>query len=127
MHPQDLLWWAKGGILRGESWKRVAFLRGLIEEDVVNGLSAPPPEQWPWSRVSFASDGFYRLIYMGEHQPKVWAAGLPQEGGDYEVDVIDAWEMTVTQAKRIPCPVYPQPKAARRSMERPETACRFCG
>ena len=37
MHPQDLLWWAKGGELRGESWKRVGFLREIVEADVVTG------------------------------------------------------------------------------------------
>ena len=26
-HPEDLIWWAKGGDLRGESWKRIGFLR----------------------------------------------------------------------------------------------------
>ena len=79
-HPQDLLWWAKGGVLRGESWKRIAFLRSIIEEDVVNGLT-PAPEDWPWQRVSAASDGEVRLIYLGEHQPGVWIAGLPNDDG----------------------------------------------
>jgi hypothetical protein len=40
MHPEDLLWWAKGGVLRGESWKRIAFLRDLLEQDVKRGLTA---------------------------------------------------------------------------------------
>jgi hypothetical protein len=107
-HPQDLLWWAKGGVLRGESWKRVAFLRSLIEADVKVGLTPAPTNEWPWSRVSMASEGDYRLIYFGEHQPAIWAAGLPKDEGDYEVDIIDAWEMKVTPARRIPCPVYPR-------------------
>ena len=38
----------------------------------------------------------------------VWAAGLPKDDRDYEVDVIDAWNMTITPAKRIPCPVFPR-------------------
>ena len=37
-HPEDLLWWAKGGELRGESWPRIGFLRDLIEADVTRGL-----------------------------------------------------------------------------------------
>ena len=40
MHPEDLLWWAKGGELRGESWKRIGFLRDLLEEDVKSFLQA---------------------------------------------------------------------------------------
>ncbi len=107
-HPQDLLWWAKGGALRGESWKRVAFLRSIIEADVVNGLTPAPSDEWPWQRVSCATEGDYRLIYFGEHQPALWAAGLPKDRGDYDVDVIDAWNMTIEPAKRLPCPVYPR-------------------
>ena len=39
IHPEDLLWWAKGGVLRGEAWQRIGFLRDLIEEDVRVGLT----------------------------------------------------------------------------------------
>jgi hypothetical protein len=108
MHPNDELWWAKGGVLRGESWKRVAFLRSIIEEDVKQGLTPAAAGEWPWTRVSAASEGDYKLIYLGEHQPAVWAAGLPKDERAYEVDVIDAWNMTITPAKRIACPVYPR-------------------
>lgn len=107
-HPDDLLWWAKGGALRGESWKRVAFLRSIIEADIAVGLTPAPTDEWPWQRVSSASEGGYRLIYFGEHQPGLWAAGLPTDDRDYEVDVIDAWAMTITPAERVPCPVYPR-------------------
>ena len=61
----------------------------------------------PCSR-SCASEGDYRLIYFGEHQPALWAAGLPKDDREIQVDVIDAWNMTVTPAKRVPCPVYPR-------------------
>ena len=69
-----------------ESWKRVAFLRAIIEADVVNGLAAAPSDEWPWQRVSCASEGGYRLIYFGAHQPALWAAGLPKDERDYDVD-----------------------------------------
>jgi hypothetical protein len=106
-HPQDLLWWAKGGVLRGEGWKRVAFLRSIVEEDVVNGLT-PAPHEWPWMRVSMASDGETRLIYLGEHQPALWIAGLPTDDRPCEVDIIDAWNMTIEPAKRVPRPNFPK-------------------
>ena len=79
-HKDDLLWWAKGGRLRGESWKRIGFLRDLIEADVKIGLDPAPPGTWPWTRVSVASEGDYRLIYLGEHQPSLWVDGLPTDG-----------------------------------------------
>lgn len=31
LDPDDILWWAKGGILKGESPERIAFLRGIVE------------------------------------------------------------------------------------------------
>jgi hypothetical protein len=105
VHPQDLLWWAKGGVLRGEAWKRFGFLRGLLEEDVKNGLTPiAPTSEWPWSRVSGAIDGDVRYVYFGEHQPVIWAQGFPQEDGDYQLDLIDPWEMTVTPLKKVPAP-----------------------
>ena len=107
-HPLDLLWWAKGGTLRGESWRRIGFLRDLIESDVKVGLEPAPPGTWPWTRVSFASEGDFRLIYFGEHQPGLWIDGLPETDGDYDVDIIDTWEMTITPANRVPTPTFPR-------------------
>jgi hypothetical protein len=123
--PEDLLWWAKGGILRGESWKRVAFLRSIVEADVVNGLTPAPVDEWPWSRVSAAGEGNYKLIYLGEHQPAVWAHGLPEVDGEYEIDVIDAWNMTIAPAKRVPCPVYPRLRQRGGALSEPKPVAAF--
>ena len=106
MHPQDLIWWAKGGRLHGEAWKRIGFLRDLIEEDVSNGLEPMGHNsEWPWSRVSGARDGDLRYIYLGEHQPVVWSTGLPLQDGHYDIDIIDTWAMTVTPATKVPAPI----------------------
>jgi hypothetical protein len=59
-------------------------------------------------RVSMASDGETRLIYLGEHQPALWIAGLPTDDRPCEVDVIDAWNMTIEPAKRVPSPNFPK-------------------
>ena len=32
LHPQDVLWWSKGGVLHGQSPARIAFLRRILEE-----------------------------------------------------------------------------------------------
>lgn len=104
-HPDDIIWWAKGGKLYGEAWKRIGFLRALLEEDVKDGLEPiAATTVFPWSRVSGARSGDVTFIYLGEHQPVIWAPGLPQEDGDYQVDIIDTWEMTITPAKIIPAP-----------------------
>jgi len=103
-----LIWWAKGGELHGEAWKRIGFLRDLLDADVKNGLDPiGPVTQWPWSRVSGArdGDGDFRLIYFGEHQPVIWSSGLPMDGDSYEVDLIDTWDMTITPAEKVKAPV----------------------
>lgn len=100
--PDDLIWWAKGGKLKGEAWTRIGFLLDLLKEDVRAGLTPMGDNLgWPWSRVSGAHDGSVSYIYLGEHQPDQWTTGLPKEDGDYEVDIIDTWAMTVTPAQRI--------------------------
>lgn len=108
MHPDDILWWAKGGVLRGESAPRIAFLRSLIEADVKNGLTPLIDDgRWEFNRVSGARDGDVRFLYFGEHQPRQWAVGLPKQDGDYDIDLIDTWEMTVTPLAKAPLPASP--------------------
>jgi hypothetical protein len=105
-HPEDLIWWAKGGELRGEAWKRIGFLRDLLEQDVVNGLEPMASfGEWPWTRVSGARDGDVSYIYLGEHQPVIWSTGLPKDGTDYDVDIIDTWEMTIKPAQKVEAPI----------------------
>ena len=103
--PKDKIWWAKGGILKGQAWKRIRFMRELLELDVTNGFEPlGSVNDWPWSRMSAAKDGKVRYIYFGEHQPEIWTMGLPKEKGKYQVDLIDTWTMKVTRLKPIKAP-----------------------
>lgn len=105
MDAGDRIWWAKGGVLHGEAWTRLKFMRALLEEDVTQGLEPLGPEtEWPWHRVSGARDGDVRYIYLGEHHPAIWTLGLPKEDGDYQLDLIDTYEMTVTPLEKKPAP-----------------------
>lgn len=110
LHPEDLLWWAKGGKLRGESAPRIKFLRRLIEEDVKSGLTPiTGAHHWTFRNIAGADDesAGVRYIYFCDHQPAEWAVGLPMEDGDYRLDLIDPWEMTVTRLEKAPLPVSP--------------------
>ena len=86
-HPQDLLWWAKGGVLRGESPPRIAFLKEFMK-------NAPPFEELnPISgddAYILAKPGEYYLAYFAS--PQTIALDL---AGDrpYRIDGIDPWEM----------------------------------
>jgi len=99
--PDDLLWWAKGGVLHGDAPARIGFLRGLVEAHAPAGLTPFGPE-WPWSRVSGAASGDTTFIYFGEHQPALWSTGLPVDTTDCRVTVIDTWAMTEEPAQIVP-------------------------
>jgi len=62
LHPEDVLWWSKGGVLRGESPARLAFLREVLED-------APPQGLEPLGRQIAGVAGEYYLYYSGVHQP----------------------------------------------------------
>jgi hypothetical protein len=105
-HPEDVLWWAKGGVLHGEAAPRIAFLRQIVEAAADQGFEPlGGNSDWPWNRVSGARDGATTLIYLGEHQPLVWSTGLPTAPGDHAIDVIDTWNMTTEPAMLVEPPV----------------------
>jgi hypothetical protein len=72
-----------------------------------------------------ASDCEVRLIYLGEHQPRLWIAGLPTDVRPCEVDVIDAWNMTVTPAKRVPRPAFPKLRQRGGALRDPQPLASF--
>ncbi|RAX21405.1 MULTISPECIES: DUF5605 domain-containing protein [unclassified Actinomyces] len=90
---EEGIWWAHGGVLRGESWKRIAFLRRLIQE-APRGRLLPAP---PGLGTKTAVDGDdYMLTYFGGAQPYRSAVTVPQ-GRTAAIDVIDTWNMTIEQ------------------------------
>ncbi|MEZ4717249.1 MAG: DUF5060 domain-containing protein [Caldilineaceae bacterium] len=88
LHPDDILWWSKGGVLHGDSAPRLAFLRRILEESGAGGLD-------PIRRWGAGVEGRYYLYYTGVAQPGEWKLDLP--AGTYTVDLIDPWAMTVTR------------------------------
>jgi hypothetical protein len=103
LDDHDILWWSKGGRLKGESPARIAFLRRLVEEA---GAPLEPLEpSWVWTRVCAARAADTWFYYFGEHQPRRWTYGLPSEDGEYRVDLIDPWAMEIS-----PLPLGPAPE-----------------
>ncbi len=92
LHPDDVLWWAKGGVLHGQSPARIAFLAEMLAD-------LPPQGLTPIDRCSaHAGDDFF-LYYFGVRQPAVWTLKLSPDKV-YDADLIDTWEMTVTRLPR---------------------------
>ncbi|GIV70238.1 DUF5060 domain-containing protein [Caldilinea sp.] len=93
LHPQDILWWSKGGVLHGESPPRLAFLRRLLEEGPTTGLD--PVEGVVRGLPCAGKPHEFYLIYTGVAQPALLEISLPAEER-YRAEVIDVWNMTVT-------------------------------
>jgi hypothetical protein len=110
LNAEDELWWSKGGVLRGEAPARIAFARQIFLEDVKNGFEPLSGLSESFHvRISAVQDGDVRIIYFSEHQPREFAEGLPEEDGDWEIDLIDVWDMTITPLSKADLPrVHPQ-------------------
>jgi Domain of unknown function (DUF5060)/Domain of unknown function (DUF5605)/Protein of unknown function (DUF4038) len=102
-HPSDVLWWSKGGVLRGQSPARIAFLRDILATSPPEGIE--PIDKWQNPNVA-GKAGSYYLIYFGATSPRSWKFQLPRSNRDnprelaggmkFHVDVVDTWNMTIT-------------------------------
>lgn len=102
MDPEDILWWSHGGILKGESPARLQFLLDILK-DVPGGYLTKGEGMFD-EVVGYAGghvgEGMgtcydYSIHYLGICQPVYRPVILPDDA-DYEVEVIDTWNMTVT-------------------------------
>ncbi len=90
----DILWWSKGGILRGQSHERIKFLKGIIESAPGNLYPAVNFEWWmPYSALAYKDE--YFLNYYNMDQPRSQILNLPQHS-KYKIEVINGWDMTIT-------------------------------
>lgn len=100
LNHQDLLWWSHGGTLHGESHQRIAFLLDILKQTPGTGLR--PSRRCGWDEVcgepeEFRHAGSYYLYYYGFMRPSFRDYRM-EDGVQYEVRVIDTWEMTSTLA-----------------------------
>lgn len=90
-------WTSFGGTLSGESWKRLAFLREVLEDGPEHGIE--PIDKWRDVRTG-GVPGQYYLTYFGRETPDEWTLELYKdgvsEGQRYRAEILDTWEMTVT-------------------------------
>ena len=89
-HPEDLLWWAKGGVLRGESPKRIAFLKSFMAEAPTFDTLEPIGDDS--GRYVLAKPGEYYLVYVT--QPQTLTLELAGNR-PYKIDGVDTWNMKV--------------------------------
>jgi len=97
LSDDDVLWWAKGGKLKGESPARIKFLTEVLETAPEKGLE--PIDKWQYPDI-VGQPGEYYLVYLGKESPSEWNFSLPRyelkDGEQFRVEVLDTWNMTVT-------------------------------
>lgn len=96
-HPEDIIWWSKGGTLHGESPARIAFLRKVLEDSPPEGIE--PIDKWQNSRMGGRA-GEYYLLYFGESEATNWKFSLFREklaeGMVFRAEILDTWNRTIT-------------------------------
>jgi hypothetical protein len=117
---QEVLWWSHGGPLHGESPARIRFLQRILSETPGLGLkpyamdfmqaiqqAGSPEKAGPIlmdQNVAVPEDdafaGTYFLVYFGRARPSFKNYRFPEDS-EYEVEVIDTWDMTVNKVGKF--------------------------
>lgn len=93
VHPGDILWWAVGGKLVGESPSRLGFLKKIMTEAPYQELEPAP--SIIQNGLALASKGEYYLFYFPEAEIKQNAQVQLEGPGPFDVELIDPWLMNV--------------------------------
>jgi len=93
IHPENILWWSKGGKLYGKSPERIAFLHKIMTETPLEGVY---PHHSIWNKETYLiKDNEFYLHYYGNSQQAKARLYLPKNIR-FRLEVIDTWNMTVT-------------------------------
>lgn len=119
IHPQNILWWSKGGKLYGKSPERIAFLHEIMKDAPTEGLY-PFHNEWNKQTFLYKTNNYY-LHYFGNSQQAAASFNLPKSE-KFKLEVIDAWEMTITPVEGtfngwIEIPLPGKPYMAVRAMK----------
>ena len=99
----QILWWSKGGVLKGQSPARLAFLKQVLDDAPARGIE--PIDKWQNPEYGGQPSEYY-LVYLGKQTPTSWDFKLPKlpqgkgqppaAGLKFTAEVLDTWNMTVT-------------------------------
>ncbi len=102
----DTIFWAKGGVFKGSSWKRAGFLKQILEQGP--GPLEPADISRDF-RTATAGAGCY-LVYFGKEISDSWSFNLPHKNGSFprpvagnkfKATIIDTWDMTATPVNTV--------------------------
>jgi hypothetical protein len=98
----QVLWWSKGGVLKGQSPACLAFLKRVLDDAPAEGIE--PVDKWQNPEYGGKAPDYY-LIYLGKQTPTNWEFRLPKpplsksqpaESMKFTAEVLDTWNMTIT-------------------------------
>ena len=98
----QILWWSKGGVLKGQSPSRLAFLKQVLDDAPADGIE--PVDKWQNPEYGGHVPDYY-LVYLGKQALTNWEFKLPKAqqgkrqasaGMAFTAEVLDTWNMTVT-------------------------------
>jgi hypothetical protein len=96
LSKDDVLWWSKGGVLRGQSPPRIAFLRDIMKTAPADGIE--PIDKWQYANIG-GKPGAYYLVYFGQDRPRSWKFFLPRyelaDGMKFRIELLDTWDMKI--------------------------------
>lgn len=92
-HPSDILWWAKGGVLHGQSPARIAFFKKYFEQ-------IPLARFAPLGNYCAGIQNELYWYYFDETTPEKFTFNQPA-GVKYRVELIDTWNMTADTLEGI--------------------------
>ena len=102
LSPDNVLWWSKGGVLKGQSSARLAFLRQVLEDAPPEGID--PIDKWQNPRYGGQPAKYY-LVYFGREEPALWEFQLPkaklEDGMKFKAEILDTWNMKVTPVQGV--------------------------
>lgn len=90
-HPEDILWWSKGGVLHGQSPARIAFMKKIMEPLPFH-LFLPQEEPTPGNHLLSKEGDTYLLYFTNPVKTTIRLAG----DRPYKLEVLDTWEMRET-------------------------------
>jgi len=104
LSSDNILWWSKGGVLKGQSPARLAFLKRVLDEGPAEGIE--PIDKWQNPEYG-GQRGKYYLVYFGKQTSNSWEFLLPAQKGvladdmKFKAEVLDTWNMTVTPVEGV--------------------------
>jgi hypothetical protein len=104
----QVLWWSKGGVLKGQSPAHLAFLKKVLDDSPADGIE--PIDRWQHPEYGGRAPDYY-LVYLGKEAATNWDFVLPKpplgkgqppaDGMKFKVEVLDTWDMTVSPVEGV--------------------------